>query len=92
MPLRRSPSTKTAPLEDLQRDLTISFGNAYLEIYAVLVQSPEQIVDWWVDGAFPQRKITALDHIWTPEGIREVARSLAAVADVMEDRGRSEFR
>ncbi len=91
---RRSTLTLTedSPLEDQQRDLTISFGEAYLQIFAVLVQTPERIVEWWIDGALPQRKITALDHLWTPEGVREVARSLAAVADVMEDRGRAEFR
>ena len=91
---RRSTLTLTedSPLEDQQRDLTISFGEAYLQIFAVLVQTPEHVVDWWIDGALPQRKIAALDHLWTPEGIREIARSLAAVADVMEDRGRAEFR
>ena len=84
--------TGDSPLEDQQRDFTFTFGSAYLQVYAALIHGPEHVVDWWIDGALPQRKIAALDHLWTPEGIREVARSLAAVADVMEDRGRAEFR
>ena len=92
MPRWKMTLSESSPLEEQQQDFTETFGRAYIQVYASLVQGPEHVVDWWTDGVIPELKIPMLAQQLTPEGIREIARSLASVADVMEDRGRSEFR
>jgi len=75
-----------------RRDLTLHFSGVIMELYGIMVRTPEVIVDGWVEGIVQQRKIPALSHLWTPEGLRDLAQSLAAVADAMEQRGRTELR
>lgn len=78
--------------EERRREVTVTFAGVITELYGIMVETPNQIVEGWVDGLVQQRKIPALNHLWKPDGLRDLAQSLEAVAEAMETHGRSEFR
>ena len=78
--------------EERRREVTMQFGGVITELYGLMVETPEQIIEGWVDGLVQQCKIPALDRLWKPDGLRDLARSLGAVADAMDTQGRSKLR
>lgn len=95
MPLREAVAAyreREQKREEERRDSTLSFGSAVTVMWGVLVESPERIVENWVDGIVPQRKIPTLHRLWTTEGLRDLANSIAGVADAMDQHGRTELQ
>ncbi len=95
MPLREAVAAyreREQRKEERRREVTVKFAGVITELYGIMVETPDQIVGGWVEGLVQQRKIPALNHLWKPDGLRDLAQSLDAVADAMETQGRSELR
>jgi len=66
---------------------TRRFVDSLAMLYAVTLDRPEEVADDWLPVENMSRSIEGVKHLWTVDGVRDMARSLDRVADGFEARG-----
>ena len=67
--------------------LTRNFVSNVTGVWSVLGDKPELVADDWLPEANTQRDFPLTDHLWTADGLREMARSFERLADAVDARG-----
>lgn len=72
----------------LREDITQFFAEHVVGLWAVILNEPEKIARDWMDGINQQRrKGPTVAHLWTGDGLRELAQSLEQIAADVDRRG-----
>jgi len=73
--------------QEREQRTTTNFAQGLALLYGVTLDRPERVAEMWLPDENPKAVIKGVEHLWTVEGVRAMARSLDRVADAFEARG-----
>lgn len=87
-PRPRTPKLESAdPERDRREEVTRRFVESFSLLSSLLLDDRDQIAESWEASANRMAHIQPLAHLWTADGIRDVARRLERLADEVDKRG-----
>jgi hypothetical protein len=70
-----------------RREVTRTFAETFSLLSSLLLEDRDQIAEMWEPSANTMADVAPLAHLWSAEGIRDVARRLERLADEVDKRG-----